>query len=63
MTFKEVRMIPKQLIQAAVAAALIAAASGQIPKFIQTMRVAQYQILKESQASKWGRAMLLPVRK
>jgi hypothetical protein len=63
MTFKEVPMIPKQLVQAAVAAALIAAASGQIPKFIQTMRVAQYQILKESQASKWGRAMLLPVRK
>ena len=56
-------MIPKQLIQAAVAASLIAAASGQIPKFIQTMRVAQYQILKESLASKWGRAMLLPVRK
>ena len=56
-------MIPKQLIQAAVAVALTAAASGQIPKFIQTMRVAQYQILKESQAFKWGRAMLLPVRK
>lgn len=54
-------MIPNQLVQAAVAAALIVAASGQIPKFIQTMRVAQYQILKESQASKWGRAMLLPV--
>lgn len=59
----EVPMIPKQLIQAAVAAALIAAASGQIPKLIQTMRVAQYQILKESQASKWGRAILLPVGK
>lgn len=56
-------MIPKQLIQAAVAAALIAAASGQIPKLIQAMRVAQYQILKESQASKWGRAILLPVGK
>jgi hypothetical protein len=56
-------MIPKHLIQAAVAVVLIAAASGQIPKFIQTMRVAQYQILKESQASKWGRATLLPDRK
>jgi hypothetical protein len=56
-------MIPKQLIQTAVALAILAAASGQIPKFIQSMRVAQYQILKESQASKWGRAMLLPVRK
>lgn len=56
-------MIPKQLIQAAVAAALIAAASGQIPKFIQTIRVAQYQLLKESQASKWGKPMLLPISK
>jgi len=34
-------MIPKRLIQTAVAAALVAAASGPIPKFIQTLRVAQ----------------------
>lgn len=54
-------MISKQLIHAAIAATLIAAASGKIPEFIQTMRVAQYRLLKESQASKWGRAMLLPV--
>jgi hypothetical protein len=56
-------MIPKQLIHVAIAAALVAATSGKIPEFIQTMRVAQYQILKESQASKWGRAMLPPIRK
>lgn len=46
-------MIPNKLIQAAVAAALVAAATGQLPKFIQTVRVAQYQLLKDSQASKW----------
>lgn len=51
-------MILKQVIQAAVAAALIAAASSQIPKFIQTMRVAQFKILKESRASKWPQALL-----
>lgn len=34
-------MIPNKLIQTAVAAALLAAATGQIPKFIQTVRVAQ----------------------
>jgi hypothetical protein len=56
-------MIPNKLIQAAVAAALFAAATGQLPKFIQTVRVAQYQLLKDSQASKWGRAMILPIRK
>lgn len=55
-------MIPRQLIQAAVAAALIAVASGQIPKFIQTMRIAQYKVFKESQAPNWGNAMILPVR-
>lgn len=55
-------MIPKQLIHAAIAAALIAAASGKISEFIQTMRVAQYLLLNDLHASKWGRAMLLSVR-
>lgn len=56
-------MIPSKLIQAAVAAALLAAATGELPRFIQQVRVAQYQLLKDSQASKWGRPMLLPIRK
>ncbi|MCX7675313.1 MAG: hypothetical protein N2Z70_05725 [Bdellovibrionaceae bacterium] len=56
-------MIPNKLIQAAVAAALVAAATGQLPKFIQTVRVAQYQLLKDSQASKWGKPLLLPIKK
>lgn len=55
--------IPNKLIQAAVAAALVAAATGQLPKFIQHVRVAQFTILKESQASRWGKPMLLPVKK
>lgn len=58
--------IPNKLIQVAVAAALVAAATGQLPelpKFIQQVRVAQYQLLKDSQASKWGKPMLLPVKK
>lgn len=56
-------MIPQKLIQAAVAAALIAAATGQLPKFIVAARVAQLQILKDSQSSKWGKPFLLPVQK
>lgn len=56
-------MIPNKLIQAAVAAALVAATNGQLPKFIQTVRVAQYQLLKDSQASKWGKPLLLPVKR
>ncbi len=55
--------IPSKLIQAAVATALLAAATGQLPKFIRTVRVVQYQLLKDSQASKWGKPMLLPVKK
>lgn len=42
--------IPNKLIQIAVASALAAAATGQLPKFIQQVRVAQYQLLKDSQA-------------
>jgi len=55
-------MIPNKLIQAAVVAALLAAATGQLPTFIQTVRTAQYQLLKDSQASKWGKALLIPVK-
>lgn len=55
--------IPNKLVKAAVAAALFAAATRQLPKFIQSVRVVQYQLLKDSQASKWGQAMLLPVKK
>lgn len=53
-------MIPKQLIQAAVAAALIAAASGQIPEALTLVRQAQLQLIQDSKASKWGQALLLP---
>jgi len=52
-----------KLIEAALIVVLLATASGQLPKLVQTVRVAQLQLLKESQSSKWGRAMLLPIRK
>ncbi len=55
-------MIPNKLIQAAVAAAVIAAATGQLPKFVKAVQIAQFKLLKESQASKWGKPMLLPVK-
>ena len=52
-----------KLIEAALIVVLLATAIGQLPKLVQTVRVAQLQLLKESQSSKWGRAMLLPIRK
>ena len=49
----------EKLIRIAVSAVLIAAATGQLPRVVQAVRVAQHELLKESQTSKWQRAMLL----
>ena len=54
-------MIPSKLIETVVIFVFMAAAAGQLPRLIKTVRVAQFQLLKDSQSSKWGRAMLLPV--
>jgi len=53
----------EKLGEAAVAAVMIAAATGQLPRLVREVQIAQLKLLKESQSSKWGRAMLLPVRK
>jgi hypothetical protein len=50
-----------KLIAVAMTAVLAAAATGQLPHLIQTVRIAQLQLLKESQSSKWGQPFLLPV--
>ena len=55
-------MVPRKLVEAALVVVLMAAAIGQLPRLNHTIRVAQIQLLKDSQSSKWGRAMLLPVR-
>jgi hypothetical protein len=44
----------EKLIQIAVALAVLAASTSQLPKVIHTVRVAQIQLIKESQASNWG---------
>ena len=36
---------------------------AQLPRLSQAVRIAQIQLLKDSQSSKWGRAMLLPIKK
>lgn len=51
-----------KLVEAALIIVLMAAAIGQLPRLNKAIRVAQIQLLKDSQPSKWGRAMLLPVR-
>ena len=44
------------LIKIAVTLAFIAASTGQLPKIINEVRIAQLELLKESQASKWPKA-------
>ena len=52
-----------RLIQIAAALAAIAVSSGHLPQILHSVRVAQVQLLKDSQASKWGRPMMLPMSK
>ena len=43
--------------------AIIAASTGQLPRAIRAIHIAQLQLLKQSQASKWPKAQLLPESK
>ncbi len=54
-------MIPNKLIEAVVIFVFMMAAAGQLPKLIKTVQIAQYQVLKASQSSKWGKPLLLPI--
>ena len=48
-----------KLIQVAAVLATLAVSSHQLPRILHTVRVAQLHLIQDSQASKWGRAMLL----
>jgi hypothetical protein len=50
----------RALIQAMMGIALLAAATGQLPKIVHAVRMAQLELIQDSKASRWGRAMLLP---
>ena len=52
-----------KLIEKAVILAMLAAATGQLPRITRAVQIAQLHLLKESQSSHWGRALLLPVTK
>jgi hypothetical protein len=42
----------EKLTQAAVAAVMMAAVTGQLPKLVREVQIAQYKLLKDSQSSK-----------
>jgi len=52
----------RNLIQLAAFLAVVAVSTGQLPKILQMVRKAQIQLIKESQASKWGTPMQLSVK-
>jgi len=52
----------RSVIQIAVILAFAAVASGNLPKIINQVRKAQFQLIQESKASKWPKAMRMPNR-
>jgi len=50
----------EKLIAIAATLAALAVSTGQLPRVLHTVRVAQLHLIQDSQASKWGHAMLLP---
>ncbi len=50
------------LIKISVSLAILTISSGQLPRVLKLVRIAQLELIKESQASKWGKAMTLPSR-
>jgi hypothetical protein len=56
------RKIMNSLIKIAVTLAFAAVASGNLPKILTQVRKAQFQLIMESKASKWPKAMTLPSR-
>ncbi|MBC7427596.1 MAG: hypothetical protein H7336_03225 [Bacteriovorax sp.] len=49
-----------KLIAIAAALAVLTVSSGQLHKVFHKLLVAQLQLIKDSQSSTWGQAMLLP---
>lgn len=51
-----------KLIEAIAVLALLAASTGQLPKIVAKVQIAQLQLLKASQSKSWGQALLLPAK-
>ena len=49
----------EKVISLGVTLTLLAAGTGQLPRAIRAIQIAQLMLLKESQASKWPKAPLL----
>ncbi len=52
-----------KLINLAAILGILAVSTGQLPRIIKAVHIAKLHLIKDSQTSSWGRAMLLPVKK
>ena len=50
------------LIKICVPLAILTVSTGQLPRMLKIVRVAQLKLIKESQASKWPKGLSLPSR-
>jgi hypothetical protein len=50
----------RSLVQWAVVLAMLAVSTGRLPAVLKAVKVAQLQLIQDSKASKWERALLLP---
>jgi hypothetical protein len=49
----------EKLIQAVAVVVILAASTGQLPRLIRSVRVAQADLIQDTKASGWGMPMLL----
>jgi hypothetical protein len=49
-----------KLVPVAIAFALLAAATGNLPKVIKQIRLAQAHLIQDSKASNWGTPWMVP---
>jgi hypothetical protein len=52
-----------KLISISVTMAVLTVSTGQLPRVLKAVRITQLQLIKESQASKWGTPILPPIIK
>ncbi len=52
-----------KLIAIAVALAILTVSTGQLPKVLYQVHMAQLHLIKETQASNWGKLPLLSIKK
>lgn len=48
------------LIKICVPLAILTISTGQLPRVLKVVRIAQLKLIKESQASKWPKGLSLP---